>query len=218
MSHPEVAGLAARLPAGVQLAAIDPRGVRPDLLDPLERALVPTGDQGRRREFAAGRVGARRCLSALGLAPAPLLVDHDGAPAWPPSVRGSISHKPGLCLVLAAGEEDVSGLGVDIEESGGLPRVTWPLLLSLAERDRHPGSRGPLDPERSRLLLVAKEAWLKWRRSVRLPRSPGFGDVAVEVAGDDLLFRADEPVPVGRCVVGRTWTVAAVWTPGTSHG
>jgi 4'-phosphopantetheinyl transferase EntD len=218
MSRPEVEVLAARLPAGVRLAAIDPRGVRPDLLDTLERALVPSGDQGRRREFTAGRLGARRCLSALGLAPAPLLADHDGVPVWPPAVRGSISHKPGLCLVLAAGEEDVSGLGVDVEESGALPRPTWPLLLSVEELDCLPGSGGPLDPARSRLLLVAKEAWIKWRRSVGIATRAGFSDVDVDVAGDDLHFRAAEQVPVGRCVVGRTWTLAAVWTPGISHG
>ena len=217
MSRPEVEALSARLPAGVRLAALDPRGVRPDLLDPAERALLPEGDQERRLEFAAGRVGARRCLSALGLAPAPLLVEPDGAPAWPASVRGSISHKPGLCLVLAAGEEDVSGLGVDVEESGGLPRVTWPLVLSRAELDRHPRSGGPLDPQVSRLLLVAKEAWVKWRRSAGLVTRAGLADVEVDIAGDELCFRASERVPVGRCVVGPRWTVAAAWTPGASH-
>ncbi len=210
MSDPIGADLASLLPAGVvsvvaEVAYADPAGLLPE-----ERSMVPAGDGSRAREVAAGRWAARECLARLGLPPVPLPRRADGAPDWPASVRGSITHKNGLCLVVVGSSESVTGLGLDLEESQPLPEITWPLALTPGELERLPRSGGPLDPGSSRLTLCAKEAFLKWRVSCGLAL-PDLLDVEVGASQDRLRFQAEGPVPAGRFVLGREWTVAVVW-------
>jgi 4'-phosphopantetheinyl transferase EntD len=213
VSTVETRELARRLPAGVFLAALSPADADAARLDEAERSQVPRGDPVRRQEFIVGRVAARACLAALGLRAAPLLTRPDGSPAWPASVRGSISHKPGLCVVAAATDRVVSGLGIDVEPSGPLPDVVWATVLSPSEHSRHVGSRGPEDPRVSRLVFSAKEAYYKWHASTGATGAPGFHDVEVDVEGSSLRFSPPESGPEGTYVVGPAWTVAAVWSP-----
>ncbi|MGA3537777.1 4'-phosphopantetheinyl transferase family protein [Micromonosporaceae bacterium DT194] len=85
-------------------------------LHPAERAcLSATAVESRRREFTAGRVCARRALSALGLPAAPVTT-HDRAPVWPPGTIGSITHTAGYCAAVVAHRHDVRALGVDAEQ------------------------------------------------------------------------------------------------------
>ncbi|HTY72360.1 MAG TPA: 4'-phosphopantetheinyl transferase superfamily protein [Actinomycetes bacterium] len=225
-------GLAALAPAGVRLAAVDPRSVDTSDLFPEERALLPAGDPARTREFAAGRLGARRCLAGLG-APAsgPLLSDASGAPSWPEGVRGSITHKPRLCLVAVADVGTVSGIGLDLEEMAPLPRLAWRAVLTEREIERHAGSRGVLDPTRSRLILCAKEAFYKWRCSSG-GAPPDLHGIEVDLdahgmlrltqpvvaSRDQALVPASRPLMRAAHVVARDWSVVLIWSPSTAAG
>ena len=213
MSTVETRALTGRLPHCVRLAALAPAAAGPAGLDPAELALVPTGDAQRAHEFIAGRVAARTCLSALGAPDAPLLARPDGSPAWPTSIRGSISHKPHLCVAVAGSDCDVSGLGIDLEPTTSLPDVVWPTVLTPGEVARHCGSGGLLDPRVSRLAFTAKEAYYKWSRSSGHTGALDFKDVEVDVEGDTLLFSSSCSAPKGVYIIGRAWTLAAVWTP-----
>ncbi|MGW1719875.1 hypothetical protein [Streptomyces sp. NPDC002156] len=46
----------------------------------------------RRHEFATVRRCAREALAALGLQPVPILPDRHGAPHWPATLLGSLTH------------------------------------------------------------------------------------------------------------------------------
>ncbi|QND61557.1 4'-phosphopantetheinyl transferase family protein [Mesorhizobium huakuii] len=68
----------------------------------------------RRAEFLAGRAMAYAALRALGQAAAEIPIGPGGAPLWPPSSAGSITHTRGhcACFAIAGGNWRV---GVDVE-------------------------------------------------------------------------------------------------------
>ncbi len=98
-----------------------------------ERAVVQSAGEIRRREFATGRIVARRLLTALGARPGPLLPAESGAPSWPAGYTGSIAHSRSACLVVVARRGLVEALGVDIEDVHPIAPATWPLILTDTE-------------------------------------------------------------------------------------
>jgi len=110
-----------------------------------------------------GRECARRALAELGVPPAPILFDEEGAPNWPVDVVGSISHKREKCVAVVARSSQFWGLGVDLERDVEEPaedeiirRVcATPMELAQARalrtRFHSPGT----------LFLAVKEAYFK---------------------------------------------------------
>jgi 4'-phosphopantetheinyl transferase EntD len=79
-----------------------------------ERAYAATLGGVRRRTWMGGRIALRQALAREGIAAPPVLADGRGAPALPPGVAGSISHKEDMAVALVA-REPRAKLGVDIE-------------------------------------------------------------------------------------------------------
>jgi hypothetical protein len=75
---------------------MDPRLANPEGLPREERSIVAAAVDSRRREFAAGRILARRLLQSLGF-DGPLKRNSDGTPVWPAGIFRSITH----CATLA---------------------------------------------------------------------------------------------------------------------
>ncbi|MFI7425803.1 4'-phosphopantetheinyl transferase [Micromonospora sp. NPDC049836] len=103
------------LPSAVAVAVAGPGDWSGALL-PAERACL--GDRavpGRRRDFTAGRVCARRALAGLGLPAAPVVAAPDRSPVWPPGVVGTITHTTGYCAAAAAHATQVRSVGMDAE-------------------------------------------------------------------------------------------------------
>jgi 4'-phosphopantetheinyl transferase EntD len=84
---------------------------------PSEEALLSGAAAGKRvREFRAGRHCAHQVLQQLGFADFALLRDRNGAPEWPESVCGSISHSGERCVVIGASRQHYRSIAVDIEK------------------------------------------------------------------------------------------------------
>jgi enterobactin synthetase component D len=81
---------------------------------PEERAFAATLGAVRRRTWLGGRIALRQALAREGIDAPPVLADGRGAPALPPGVAGSISHKEDLAVALVAREARAK-LGVDVE-------------------------------------------------------------------------------------------------------
>lgn len=79
-----------------------------------ERAYARTLGAVRRRTWLGGRIALRQALAREGIAAAPVLADARGAPALPPGVAGSISHKEDMAVALVA-IDGRAKLGVDVE-------------------------------------------------------------------------------------------------------
>jgi enterobactin synthetase component D len=149
------------LPADGDATALDAlaAGLRAE-----ERAHAAALPPARRATWVGGRVALRAALEALNVDAGPLLATPRGAPALPPGVAGSISHKQTLAVALAARAPGGETLGVDVEidPTVRVPRGDIaPRVLTEAERARV----DTLPPAaRSREILIAftaKEAVYK---------------------------------------------------------
>ncbi|NQY60203.1 4'-phosphopantetheinyl transferase [Cognatishimia sp.] len=118
MRHNSRLELAARavLPTGVAVSVTSPTA-EPDPLWPVEEQAISKAVPARQREFAAGRMAARRALLALGRAPSAIPVGDDRAPIWPRAIVGSIAHDETACIAVTAERDRFKALGVDIEPS-----------------------------------------------------------------------------------------------------
>ncbi len=100
-----------------------------------ERAHAAALPPVRRRDWVAGRWALHAALARAGAPVAgPVLADDRGAPVLPAPLRGSVSHKRGVAVALAARDEAVAGgdargarVGVDVE-------VLAPSRLDLSRR------------------------------------------------------------------------------------
>jgi 4'-phosphopantetheinyl transferase EntD len=157
---------------------------------PSEARLVSNAVRKRQREFITGRVCAHRALSALGIAPSPVLSGERGEPVWPGGVVGSITHCDGYRACAVARKEEVASLGIDAEPSLPLPQGVLALISSLGERERlrelfagDPGSHW------DRLLFCAKEAVYKaWYPHTGI--SLAFSDAKIDFDPAGLRFYA----------------------------
>jgi 4'-phosphopantetheinyl transferase EntD len=171
----------------------------PDLaLHDAELRSISGAFEKRRREFAAGRVCARRALERLGIREYPLLADAEGIPLWPSGVTGSISHAPDFCGTVVARKNAWRSVGFDVEQIARVHPSLWPRLFT-------PGERSWLEQrERDRnemaaVLFSAKEAFFKcWYPVTRL--RVDFHDVEVrldkETATFDLHLLSSRPLDV----------------------
>jgi enterobactin synthetase component D len=86
------------------------------LLVPEERAFANQVPPARRCSWVAGRIALRQAFRDLGIEPGPILPNKHGAPALPPDLVGSISHKKTLAVGLVARAQAQSHIGVDVED------------------------------------------------------------------------------------------------------
>lgn len=125
-----------------------------------ERAYAAALGPVRRRTWMGGRIALRQALAREGIDAPPVLADGRGAPALPPGVAGSISHKEDMAVALVAREARAK-LGVDVErDAPGKLDISKKVLTDheLAELARLGA------PERAREVLLrfsAKEAIYK---------------------------------------------------------
>jgi 4'-phosphopantetheinyl transferase EntD len=106
----------------------------PALLLPAEADCLTSGAvQKRRREFAAGRLCARRAMGEVGIHDFALRAAQDRQPLWPDSLVGSITHTGGLCVAVVAPKTRLAAVGVDSEVLGGVAPDIWPTVCVPAE-------------------------------------------------------------------------------------
>lgn len=114
---------------------------RPTINEPENKQLYPEEEKcissarlKRRKEFTAGRQGARQLLRRYGINNFPLLQGDNREPIWPKGVIGSISHCDNFCVVITSKSTRIRGLGVDIEPYDSLSRDVEDLICTMAEK------------------------------------------------------------------------------------
>ena len=88
----------------------------PSRLHPVEMSAIENATPARAREFAAGRQAARQALVKLGLGDTAIDRLPDRRPIWPIGVIGSISHSQTFAVAAVSRDEQLLGLGLDIEQ------------------------------------------------------------------------------------------------------
>jgi 4'-phosphopantetheinyl transferase EntD len=159
-----------------------------DALHPDERAQVAAAVAKRQREFAAGRVCARRLLRQLDLGADALLSDDDRVPRWPEGVIGSITHSAGQCAVAVARSDALRAIGLDLERADAVRPELWRRIFRPSEIERLHSAPAERQPRLAALAFSAKEATYK----CLFPESRvalGLRDVEVELDLQDRRFR-----------------------------
>lgn len=153
----------------------------PELLLPAEATYVGRAVPKRVREFAAGRLCARRALAEFGIVDFPIRVADDRQPVWPGSLVGSITHTAGYGAAVVAQRRSAAALGLDSEVVGDVKAELWPRVCLPAESawvESLPASeRGAAVT----LIFSAKEAFYKCQFALVRERL-NFHDVRVEAA------------------------------------
>jgi phosphopantetheine--protein transferase-like protein len=133
--------------AGVALPRA--RGRPPASLAPVPESVLARLAEGERTRartlppvraitWVGGRLALRAALDAAGVAAAgAILTADDGAAILPAGALGSISHKDGLAIALAAADDGAGWrLGVDLEDLSHHPKHDIaPRVLTVAERE-----------------------------------------------------------------------------------
>jgi len=132
-------------------------------LHPLEeQALGEAVSPKRRHDFTLGRAAARKALEQVGFpVVSPVLRGEHREPLWPVGIVGSISHSNGIGVAVAAWQQDVPAVGVDIQQVE--ERYTDELIARFADPDEFDWVRSDpaLRTERAVRLFSAKESVFK---------------------------------------------------------
>ncbi len=194
------ADLAALFPPAVALCIATPTEFGA-ALPAQESAIVAGSVASRRREFAAGRMAARRALALLG-APCPLLLkNEDGAPLWPEGIVGSLSHSGLHCVAAVARAHAVTALGIDIEGAERLPSDTIRLICSAAEQRTAQRWHPPQRDLALKIMFSAKESIYK-AYAPRYRRFLDFRDVEIDAAPTDAWHGRLQATPTDASIAG----------------
>jgi 4'-phosphopantetheinyl transferase EntD len=107
-----------------------------------------------RRASGAARIAARALLSQLGSAEIPRSVS--GAPCWPPTFVGSMSHDSDVAVAAVAAAAELLSVGIDVEPAQPLPPELLDLVATPFEQNKLRG-----DLLAARQLFCIKEAVFK---------------------------------------------------------
>jgi 4'-phosphopantetheinyl transferase EntD len=144
----------------VAMAWADPRAPMPRLIGDEVRALEQV-TATRAREFAAGRLAARRAMEMLGHIGRPVLQGDDLAPVWPPGLTGSITHSDRDSLAVVTDDPEILALGLALDPVTPLDPACWPICCTMTEMQwlasLGPSQRGHF----ARLIENAKTAVFK---------------------------------------------------------
>lgn len=147
-------------PAGVVAADLREPG-DPALLLPAEAKYLGRAIPKRAREFAAGRLCARRALAEFGIVDVAIEVGTDRQPVWPAAMVGSITHTAGFCAAAVAEKRVVGALGLDSEVVGDVTEEIGARICVPAETAWVQGLPASQQPAAMTLIFSAKEAFYK---------------------------------------------------------
>ena len=104
----------------------------------LERASLGIVSDRRLTEMKAGRTLAKRALLSIGILDVDIIKDRlTGAPIWPESIAGSITHTCDSAnshvAVAVAKKNEIPFLGIDAELGGNIHPSLWKMFLSEEE-------------------------------------------------------------------------------------
>jgi 4'-phosphopantetheinyl transferase EntD len=156
----------------------------PELLLPAEARHLGRAVPKRAREFAAGRLCARRALAEFGIVDFAIEVAADRQPVWPASMTGSITHTTGFCAAVVAERETIGALGLDSEVVGDVNAEIWSRVCVPAEIAWLRTLSASQRQAAATLIFSAKEAFYKCQYPISQERLD-FQDVRVEAAWGD---------------------------------
>jgi 4'-phosphopantetheinyl transferase EntD len=161
-------------------------------LDPVEETCATHMTPARQAEFTGGRLAAKQALRDAGLGAPVVVADEQGVPIFPAGYVGSIAHKHGRAVAIAAKTAVAHSIGIDLEFDENhdeeslvaeiITEVEQPRLATICAAE--PTLLSP-----ATLVLAAKEA--VYKAVFQITRTTfDFDDAEVLFATDSRSFRA----------------------------
>lgn len=196
----------------------------PDMWDgalyPEEAAIVRGAVLKRKREFAAGRLCARKALHRLGIQNYPLVVGENREPLWPTGIVGSLSHCLDYCGVAVSFRDPIIGIGLDVEPIQPLTPETIDLCFTSPERAWLISNGGLTHDYWPKVIFSAKESVYKCYfplarnyldfQDVELHISPQSGQFSAMISAAAPPALSDVRVLCGRFAVNDTHVFTAI--------
>lgn len=184
-------------------------------LFPEEQLLVAHAVPKRQREFATGRLCARRLLARIGFDQPPLMSSSNGSPLWPTNVVGSISHTSSICVVVVAPRTQLIGVGIDVEPDEPIESMLWPSICTPGELQWLALYPQIVKGRLVRLIFSAKESFYKCQFPL-LKRRLDFHDIEArpDLATGRLNLRVlDDPhePPLNQATITGRWLSRNGW-------
>lgn len=170
----------------IEAAEGDPREIN-GVLHPQEELFIQKAVETRRRDFAAGRILARRVLTRLGLESYALMSGVNREPLWPEGFVGSITHTSGYCAVVAGHKKDFDSLGIDVERVDRVSQEIWPAICTAQELDCLKGLPRSDRQSYAALFFSAKESFYKYQYPLT-QQWLAFRDVTIQPLADQKSF------------------------------
>lgn len=217
--------LATHLPAGSQLE-LDTNAARPFSkaeLQQLRSAELQLSDSAvptRIRDFTRGRLAAHKALQQLGERAAEGIgASANGAPLWPRGVVGSISHCDKAVAAVVAHDEQLRGIGIDVEVEQPLELGIVDAVLRADEARCDPLVQFSAKESMYKLWEPMVGQWLDFSEVLVQPRKKRVGKrgFSRRLAGGplELMFHREAPEAFRRVqgfwVRGAGIVVTAVW-------
>jgi 4'-phosphopantetheinyl transferase EntD len=175
--------LARLFPPGVVAAEFRIAG-EPSLLFPDEARYFGRAALNRIRDFAAGRLCARRAMAEFGFSDEPLRMSRDRRPQWRASVIGSITHATGICGAVVARKNQFRAIGLDIEIVGHVTPGVWPYICTPEEMAWLDTLRESARSRCAALIFSAKESFYKCQYGMT-QQWLEFDDVTLDLPSSD---------------------------------
>ena len=199
------ASLGSLFPPGAVVAELRGPG-DPELLWPAEAVFVGRAVPKRVREFAAGRLCARRALADFGIVDFPIEVAEDRQPVWPDSMVGSITHTAGFCAAVVAERRCAGALGLDSEVVGDVTAGIWHSICVPMETAWIQSLPAVERAAAVTLIFSAKEAFYKCQYPVVRERL-SFHDARVQPVGWGTAADGVFNIHATRNIALSAWTV-----------
>lgn len=219
---PKKEDLSSLLPEQVEIVLSAEAPVENSIAPAIELAAAGSMKPRRRSEFMHGRTCARSALARLGYPDQPIPVGDNREPVWPDGIVGSISHCGPVAAAAIARNDEICGIGIDLELDEPLDLATLELICGAAEVDWL-GQTSDI-PGFAKLIFSAKESIFKciWP-SIR--RYVDFREIGIRIDVSTNSFSAAEwsdelPASTISPITGRykmtgEWIITTAFLPRT---
>lgn len=152
-------------------------------LHPEETIIISKAIDKRRYEFSTGRLCARKALQQIGIDDCVLTQSKNGEPAWPDQFTGSISHSNNWAAAAVSDNNDIMGIGFDIETVNRISDGILKRIITETEKELLKNRNKQDAQTYAALIFSAKEAFYK-ALSKLYNNTLRFEDVSIFTEGD----------------------------------
>lgn len=189
----------------IWLEITDIESADPETLLPEEKIWIKKAYQGRKKEFTAGRIAARKAIERSGLPSCPIPSTESRLPLFPKNRLGSITHNKEWAMAAVAIPDQIFGLGIDLENCNRLNQKLWSSVFTQSEQD-HLSKLGNQQTDRdATIFFSAKEAFYK-AQYLLTKKFLGFQDASVEIINEHQIHLSVKPEIQIDCLKEKQWT------------